>query len=169
MIEVKQGTLVRVPVRLFTGTTPVSAVPNTGITVMIIKADATSLSYTPTAANWAIYDTGIASGTGTYQLRLQTTDVDIPGTLMYLVKSATSDTFVGSVKVVANEEADTFSRVTDMHDETFGKWRIFTTGPDANRLVMYRPDGVTVLKKFDLKTASGAPTVVNPFIRDPLP
>lgn len=36
-----------------------------------------------------------------------------------------------------------------------GTWKIFTTGPDANRLVIYALDGVTVLQKYDLKQSDG--------------
>lgn len=59
-------------------------------------------------------------------------------------------------------------RVEDMYQEHFGKWEIFTTGPDVNRLVLYRDDGVTVLKKFDLHNAAGVATTVNPYRRTPV-
>ena len=50
-----------------------------------------------------------------------------------------------------------------------GKWQIHVTGPDANRMVIYEEDGVTPLAKFDLFTANGQPTAVNPYIRVPVP
>lgn len=46
-----------------------------------------------------------------------------------------------------------------------GRWKIFTTGADVNRLVIYDTDGTTPLIKFDLKDAAGSPTFVNPFER----
>ncbi len=58
--------------------------------------------------------------------------------------------------------------ILDLYQHSFGKWIIQTTGPDANRLVLYKEDGTTVLKKFDLFDSSGAPTAVNPFSRDPV-
>jgi len=58
--------------------------------------------------------------------------------------------------------------VTQIQSYTEGKWKIFTTGPDANRLVIYDVDGVTVLKKYDLQDASGSPTYINPFVRIPV-
>lgn len=58
--------------------------------------------------------------------------------------------------------------LTDLGDEAFGKWEIKTTGPDANRLVLYRQDGVTILKKFDLFNSVGSPTYQNPFKRTPV-
>ena len=50
----------------------------------------------------------------------------------------------------------------------FGKWQIFTSGLDINRLVTYRADGVTILKKFNLFDSAGVPTSINPFRRDPI-
>ncbi len=49
-----------------------------------------------------------------------------------------------------------------------GKWEIKTTGPDANRLIFYDVDGTTVLYKFDLKDSVGSPTVLNPYLREPV-
>lgn len=49
-----------------------------------------------------------------------------------------------------------------------GRWKIHTTGPDANRLVLYQLDGTTVLKKFDLKDSSGVATTEDPFERVPV-
>ena len=54
----------------------------------------------------------------------------------------------------------------DMSDETFGEWRIFTSGGDANKLVLYRPDS-SVLKKFDLTDQFSNPTFSAPFRRVP--
>lgn len=48
-----------------------------------------------------------------------------------------------------------------------GHWKIFNTGPDANRLVLYSADGVTVLQKWDLKDLSGAPTTSTIYERVP--
>jgi hypothetical protein len=58
--------------------------------------------------------------------------------------------------------------IQDIHDESFGKWKIFTSGPDINRLVIYKADGVTVLKKFDLLSQAGFPTTTNPFSKVPV-
>jgi hypothetical protein len=58
--------------------------------------------------------------------------------------------------------------VVDLWDMEFGKWQIGTSGPDINRLVTYRTDGVTILKKFNLFDSAGVPTSINPFRRDPI-
>ena len=49
-----------------------------------------------------------------------------------------------------------------------GKWTIFTTGPMANQLVCYDDDGLTPLYTFDLRSAYGMPTTLNPYTRDPV-
>lgn len=58
--------------------------------------------------------------------------------------------------------------VVDLWDMEFGKWQIMTSGGDINRLVTYRTDGVTILKKFNLFDSAGVPTSINPFRRDPI-
>lgn len=49
-----------------------------------------------------------------------------------------------------------------------GRWKVFTSGPDANRLVIYDTDNVTVLKKFDLLDNTAAPGVFNILERTPV-
>lgn len=50
-----------------------------------------------------------------------------------------------------------------------GKWEIKSTGADANRLIIYDVDGITVIQKFDLFDQSGLPTPINAFKRVPVP
>lgn len=49
-----------------------------------------------------------------------------------------------------------------------GRWKIFTGGGDANRLVLYDTDGTTVLQKWDLKDSAGAASTTNVFERVPV-
>lgn len=74
---------------------------------------------------------------------------------------ATSSSILTAVGTVQSD-------ITDLKDEALGQWRIFTSGSDANRLVLYRQDGVTVLKKFDLTDSVNAPTTTNPYRRTPV-
>lgn len=46
-----------------------------------------------------------------------------------------------------------------------GRWKIFTGGGDANRLVLYDTDGTTVLQKWDLKDSAGAASTTDIFER----
>lgn len=49
-----------------------------------------------------------------------------------------------------------------------GQWKIHTSGPNVNQLVMYDNDGVTILFKFNLLDVSGSPTTVNPYSAVPV-
>lgn len=59
-------------------------------------------------------------------------------------------------------------KILDLQDEVLGKWEVVTSGLDANRLVLYRQDGTTVLVKFDLTDNSGSPTTTAPYKRTPV-
>lgn len=45
--------------------------------------------------------------------------------------------------------------------------KIFSSGPEANRLVVYDDDGTTVLFRFDLKDQLGVASPINPFEKLP--
>jgi hypothetical protein len=49
-----------------------------------------------------------------------------------------------------------------------GRYKIFTSGPDANRLVLYDTDDVTVLIKFDLYNSAGSAAASNTYERVPV-
>lgn len=180
MFEIKQNQRTWVPVRLFyaatgSGSIGVPAVPSTDINVVVIKSDTSELLHTASVTDWVEHSSSVVSGSGTYQLRLTLSGTNTAGPLMYVVKSTSSKAYIGSIKVVANEEVDTYnalaivsSSVDRLREGAEGRWKIFTTGPDANRMVFYRPDGVTVLYKVDLKDAAGAATSTSPFERVPV-
>lgn len=49
-----------------------------------------------------------------------------------------------------------------------GRWKIHTTGMDANRIVFYDTDGTTVFAKFDLKDQDGNAVFGGAFERVPV-
>lgn len=55
--------------------------------------------------------------------------------------------------------------VANLKEWAQGSWQIQTTGPDANKLIIYGTDGVTVLHKFALTDQNGNPTSTNVFKR----
>lgn len=70
------------------------------------------------------------------------------------------------------DNADTLSSgiltiTQDLQIVNNGKWVIPTSGLDANKLVLYALDGVTILRKFALFDTNGNPTTVNPYQRVP--
>jgi hypothetical protein len=113
MIEIKQNQVTWVPVRLFDASTsePLAGVASSSVTVTVIKSDTLETSYNPASGAFLEHTAAAAAGAGLYQLHVLTTDVDTTGSMLYVVKSSGSKPFVGSIKVVANEEYDTYSRI----------------------------------------------------------
>lgn len=76
------------------------------------------------------------------------------------VSHVTAGTF-GKLNADIKTYAQRASRVNEGH------WKIFTTGPDVNRLVLYDSDGTTVIQKWDLKDSTGAASTTEIFERVP--
>lgn len=51
----------------------------------------------------------------------------------------------------------------------FGRWKIITSGPDANHMIFFDDDGATPIAKFALKDALGNPTFKSIMEREPVP
>jgi len=114
MIEVKQSQRAWVPVRLFdasSGSGSQGAVYS-NVSVLIVKGDTSEASYNVgVAGDWVEHATAPASSAGLYQLNLLASDTDKAGSLIYVVQSTTSRPFIGSINVVAVQEADTYARI----------------------------------------------------------
>jgi len=152
MIEFKQDDVARVPVRLVdVSGNGVAGVLFSAVTVTVEKSDGTISPVSIGAPDWVEVTTGAFSGTGKYTLLLPNTETDLHGVLTYAVSTAGAVTYVGAVKVVGAEARD-LRRIAE------GRWAMFTSGPDANRLVLYDNDGVTPIQKWDLKDDTGTPT-----------
>lgn len=212
MLEFKASTIARLPVLLLQSDgTPLTGVVYTDASITVEKSDGTTATYVPSNVEWVELVAGDFSGQGKYTLVLPASYLNLTGVLSYAVSAPTAKTYLGVVKVIANEEAETkavadalrtdytttragkidtidtqtattdgkvdtliadmgtlSTKMDDVVDYHQGKWEIKTTGPDANRLILYRADGVTVLKKFDLADAAGNPTYISPFKRTPV-
>src|SRR5574343_81308 len=256
MIEYKQGLTKFVPVRIFNSVgDPVSGIAFGSVTATTKKADGSTEAVSVTGADWQEVVAGAFAGAGVYALKLSASNLNQTGTLTYAVATTGNKTFVGAIKVVANEEVDTYTRIgaptlasvsadianldsdianldTDVanvyrrigaptlasvsadianldadvanvdsdvatltsnvanldadvaavasnvtstltivqvlqkYEE--GRWKIHTTGGDANRLVLYDTDNTTPLLKFDLKDSTGGATFAEPFERLPV-
>lgn len=165
MIEIKAGEVVKLPIRLVSAASgePLDGVLYSDVTVRVVYADNSWQEYTPAMSDWIAVDAGIASGSGTYLHQFLPNPV--PGIFLYIVKSTTSRHFVGSIKIIEYDNDDTYVRMRQLQE---GRWKIHTTGPDANRLVLYASDGTTAIQKWDLKDSSGAATAgVDVFERVP--
>lgn len=170
MLEYKQEVAKFVLVRIFDqGGTPVSGVAFGSVTAAVQKADGSVSTLTVLLADWSEITTGAFSGTGMYLLKIPAGAFDQPGLFTYAVATTSNNTYIGAIKVVANEEEDTFAAVNLLKKYEEGRWKIHATGGDVNRLVLYDTDNTTPLLKFDLKDSAGAATVNDPFERVPVP
>ena len=84
------------------------------------------------------------------------------------IATATSDIVAVNTKLgtpagasVSADIATAQATITDVQNFTTGNWKVFASGPDANRLVLYMPDGVTVYRKFDLKNVADVAAITN--------
>lgn len=73
-----------------------------------------------------------------------------------------------NISAVQTAVASMQTDVTQLRRLQEGRWKIYTSGADANRLVLYSNDGTTVLQKWNLKDQSGDPVVSNVFERVPV-
>lgn len=53
-----------------------------------------------------------------------------------------------------------------VHSE--GRWKMFTSGGDANRIVLYDTDGSTIVQKWNLLDSGGSPTTTSIYERVPV-
>lgn len=110
MIEYKQSTQVFAPVRLLDN----AGAPQTGklytdVTAAIMKSGGAEATLTLGAADFVELTTGAFANSGSYRLRLSTSNTDTTGVFLYVVRCAGALDYVGVVKIVANEEVDTFT------------------------------------------------------------
>jgi hypothetical protein len=98
------------------------------------------------------------TGTNQFSMHSEFADITIDATCtggtIYLTGSGTvTDNSNGAVVV------NMMANLADMQDEAFGKW---TLDPATNMLTMYKRDGTTVLKTFNLSVAAGeVPTYIS--------
>lgn len=131
MLEYKQGRPAHVPVRLFDehGLPLIGAAPSL---VTVRKADGSDMALTPAPESWREVGVGAFEASGTYELVLPTSALNVPGVLYYGVVSGAA-THIGIVKVVAAEEVDTF-RIVDQQLDL----------PISSRIVAFTGGGSTV-------------------------
>jgi hypothetical protein len=239
MLEFKQSVARWAPVRIYnTAGSPVSGLAYTAVTGAVQKSDGSVSTFTIATTDWIEATTGAFASAGVYMVQIPAAALSLTGALNYAIASSGNNTYIGAVKVVANEEADTYTRLgapagasvsadiasitstlgtvnskigtpastvsadiaaiqTKLGTPTGGSvssdiatvlsdlgvittrvyriqqlkeghWKIFTSGGDANRLVLYAADGTTVLQKWDLKNAAGAASSAEVFERIPV-
>jgi len=112
MIEYKQSVAKFVPVRIFDSNgNPVSGLAFGSVTATVQKADNSTQAVSVTGADWQEITTGAFASAGVYALQLSAGNLDQAGVLTYAVATAANKTYIGALKVVANEEVDTYTRI----------------------------------------------------------
>lgn len=112
MIEYKQSVAAFVPVRIFdAGSTPVGGLGFGSVTAAVQKSDGSTQVITLTITDWSEITTGAFSGAGVYAMKLPASALNLTGEVVYAVATPGNKTYIGALKVVANEEADTFARL----------------------------------------------------------
>lgn len=176
MLEFKQSTTALFPVRLISSSSgnPSAGIVSSAVTGTAKKADGTVVTLTITG-NWTEETNGAFNQSGTYYLSIPGSVLDQVGMFSYAIAVSGCDTYVGIVKVIGAENGDiaaslssSSQTIQDILDYHQGKWEVVTSGPDVNKMVFYRVDGTTVLKKFALQKADGTASYSNPFKRIPL-
>lgn len=155
---------------------------DTGLTPTFVKFcnRTTGASLLPGPAITAV-DVGGVPGTNTGEYKFTyTPGVDVsftidggaslPAELRYIRGVSTpDDTFLDQTISALNTPIAAVKADTQrIKAEKEGRWKIFTSGGDANRLVLYDTDGVTPLQKWDLKDIAGAPTTTAIYERVPV-
>lgn len=112
MIEYKQSVAAFVPVRIFdAGGTPQNGIPFGAVTAAIEKSDGSTAVVTVTITDWTEITTGAFNGAGVYSLKLPASALSLTGMLTFAVATPGNKIHVGALKVVANEEVDTYTRI----------------------------------------------------------
>lgn len=169
MLEFKSNQILRLPVKMVNSSGDiVNGISNTGVSVTVEKADGTLVDFSPSNVQWLQVTQTAFADAGKYTLILPASYCDQNGLLTYAVAAGGSRTYLGAIKLIANEEAETKAVADSLLVYQQGKWEIVVSGADANRLILYEQDGTTVLQKFDLQNANGDPTFINPFRRIPV-
>lgn len=112
MSDYKQGVQAYVPVRVIDPVgNPIPAITDSDVTVSICKSTGTVTTLSLVSADWVELISGAFGDSGTYLLRLSASNLDTTGMLLYSVEVAGALTFVGDIKVIANEVSEVFTAV----------------------------------------------------------
>ncbi len=144
------------PLVLQTATAASALYLNAGAAGTALRADGFTHGFQISGRTHGIYTYGGVDGTLSEG---ESAGFKAQGNVGLDIYGADNDLFAGA--------AFPTSKITDLHDALLGEWKIFTSGPDANRLVLYRPSAA-VLKKFDLQDSAGNPTSLRPYRRVPV-
>lgn len=157
------------------GGTPTNAAPTT-----VTEVGLGIYKFAYTAVEDVVF--ALDSGTGTGDSRyvrgvLSPTDVLLDASVSSRASQTTANSLAtqAGLDAVNSNIAVLDSRVQTVNDTAnllylvqTGRWKVASSGADANTLTLYQADGTTALVKFALKDATGNPTSAAVFERVPL-
>jgi hypothetical protein len=120
MYEIKNSITVYVPVRFFDQSgVPISGIAFNTVSATVLHADGTAAIVTPASggsapsADWVEVTFGDFTGAGVYLLKVTGVNAAVNGFLSYAVSTSVvgAKKHVGVINIVANLEADTFTRL----------------------------------------------------------
>lgn len=162
---IRKDTAIRVPVVLLdssgVGVSGLVAADISGAVARIYKADGSASTLALSGANF--FEMSAANAKGMYHILLGTGNTDVLGPMQVILNPAASAFETSRVAVVVED----LGLIATIKKVIANRMKIFVTGGDANKMVVYEDDETTVFKKFGLKDSAGAPTSTNPFERDP--
>lgn len=130
-----------------------------------IAATATETQNAISAVNTSVINA--QASVSTVNNNIQAVNVSLAGVISGAIETQTTD--------ISDRLADLESKldsqaviISTLLQFSTGRWKVHTSGPDANRIVYYSDDGVTALAKFDLKDMGGSPTFAAAFERVPV-
>lgn len=164
---IRKDIATRVPLRLYTSTgaaaTGIVPADFAGGLVRVVKANGT-VQTIALGAGVNFFEVDATNAPGLYQVLLAAGNVDVVGPIT-LVWRPNAAAFIGGSSDHYVETMAAFVELTKKIQRN--RWKIHTTGPDANRMVIYDDDGTTILLKFDLKNSAGAASTTAPFEKVP--
>lgn len=165
----RTNTAQRVAVRLYTpaGTPATGIVPADvkGGVARVVTPSGSVVGVTLTAGvNW--FEIDATNIPGLYHIALTAGNLNVTGPIQVAI-TPDAAAFLG---VIVSSFAETVGVDAALARKVAaGRWKVHTTGPDADRLVLYDDDGVTVLYKFNLFNIAGNQSSTNPYERVPTP
>lgn len=116
MLTYKIGSDIVVPVVL---TVTATGLAHTGVafgsvTVTVIRSNGTTVTYTPTVAQWTEYSANAFTGSGYYNLVIPAADANLAGALQYGVAVTGDAIYFGVVDLVTNLATDAYNATVEV-------------------------------------------------------
>lgn len=131
--------------------------------VSVVKADGTITDITLTnGVNW--FEVDATKAPGLYHVLIPSGATSVSGQVQLVVMPSAS-AFVATVITGQVESIALDAEIARKVQQN--KLKIFATGPNANKMIIYDDDGTTPYLTWNLFDQDGTATSINPFMREP--